>query len=90
MMSINPDAHSTREIDLTHWGVQMARKGGVPKERVLNCLTKEKFATYLEGRRERRLGKQSMPRARISRARAVTAAAPKPSSAARKRKTVAR
>ena len=50
MMSINPDAHSTREIDLTHWGVEMARKGGVPKEQVLNCLTKEEFATYLEGR----------------------------------------
>ncbi len=39
MMSINPDAHSTREIDLTHWGVEMARKGGVPAKRVLNCLT---------------------------------------------------
>jgi hypothetical protein len=90
MMSINPDAHSTREIDLMHWGVEMARKGGVPKERVLNCLTKEEFATYLEGRRERRLGKRSMPRPRISRARAVTAAAKKPSSAARERKSVAR
>lgn len=32
MMSINPDAHSTSEIDLTHWGVEMARKGGVPKD----------------------------------------------------------
>ena len=31
LMSINPDAHSTRELDLTHWGVEMARKGGVPK-----------------------------------------------------------
>jgi DNA polymerase (family X) len=89
MMSINPDAHSTREIDLTHWGVEMARKGGVPKERVLNCLTKEEFATYLKGRRERRHGKRSMPCPRISRARAVTAAA-KPSPAARKRKSVAR
>lgn len=34
VMSINPDAHSTREIDLTHWGVEMARKGGLPKDRV--------------------------------------------------------
>ena len=25
IVSINPDAHSTREIDLTHWGVEMAR-----------------------------------------------------------------
>ena len=40
MMSINPDAHShpPGELDLTHWGVEMARKGGVPAERVLNCL----------------------------------------------------
>jgi DNA polymerase (family 10) len=61
MMSINPDAHSTREIDLTHWGVEMARKGGVPKPRVLNCLSKEKFAEYLEGRRDQRRGKRSVP-----------------------------
>jgi DNA polymerase (family X) len=90
MMSINPDAHSTREIDLTHWGVEMARKGGVPKERVLNCLTKEEFATYLERRSEGRRGTQSMPCPRISRARAVTAAARKRSPAAWKRKSVAR
>lgn len=30
MMSINPDAHSVRELDHMHWGVEMARKGGVP------------------------------------------------------------
>src|SRR5438270_3685850 len=34
MFSINPDAHSTSEIDLVRWGVLMARKGGIPKERV--------------------------------------------------------
>ena len=43
-MSINPDAHSTREIDLTHWGVEMARKGGVPAKRVLNCFTLQQSA----------------------------------------------
>jgi ferritin-like metal-binding protein YciE len=48
LMSINPDAHSTRELDLTHWGVEMARKGGVPKGRVLNCLSRDEFADYLE------------------------------------------
>ena len=47
MMSINPDAHSTSEIDLTHWGVEMARKGGVPKERVLNCLDLRQLLAYL-------------------------------------------
>jgi DNA polymerase (family 10) len=51
MMSINPDAHSTTEIDLTHWGVEMARKGGVPRERVLNCLELPQFTDYLNVRR---------------------------------------
>jgi DNA polymerase (family 10) len=51
MMSINPDAHSIDEIDLTHWGVEMARKGGVPKDRVLNCLALSEFTKYLTRRR---------------------------------------
>jgi DNA polymerase (family 10) len=51
MMSINPDAHSTSEIDLTRWGVAMARKGGVPKERVLNCMGLKEFTTYLAARK---------------------------------------
>ena len=55
MMSINPDAHSTSEIDLTHWGVEMARKGGVPPERVLNAMDLAAFADWLKhrGRRSR-------------------------------------
>lgn len=51
MMSINPDAHSTDEIDLTHWGVKMARKGGVPKGRVLNCMTLSSLERYLQTRK---------------------------------------
>jgi len=51
LMSINPDAHSTAEIDLTHWGVEMARKGGVPKERVLNCLSFAQLARHLRQRK---------------------------------------
>jgi DNA polymerase (family 10) len=51
MMSINPDAHSTDEIDLTHWGVEMARKGGVPAERVLNALTLSRLLQHLERRK---------------------------------------
>jgi DNA polymerase (family X) len=53
MMSINPDAHSTDEIDHIHWGVEMARKGGVPKERVLNCLGLLRFAAFLAERYRR-------------------------------------
>jgi DNA polymerase (family 10) len=51
LMSINPDAHSTDELDLTHWGVEMARKGGVPAERVLNALTLSSLLQYLKRRK---------------------------------------
>ena len=51
MMSINPDAHSTREIDLTHWGVEMARKGGMPAKRVLNCFTLTHLIQHLRKRK---------------------------------------
>ena len=51
MMSINPDAHSTSEIDLTHWGVELARKGRVSKSRVLNCLPSANLeSTWHSGR----------------------------------------
>src|SRR6478609_1322930 len=50
--SINPDAHSTAEIDLTHWGVVMARKGGISPDRVLNCLDLQPFDRYLASRKE--------------------------------------
>jgi DNA polymerase (family X) len=89
MMSINPDAHSTHEIDPTHWGVEMARKGGVPKERVLNCLSKEEFAEYLANRRDQPRGKRFAPGRRIPRTRAVRAKAKKTSLAARKKRSVA-
>jgi DNA polymerase (family X) len=53
MISINPDAHSTGEIDLTHWGVEMARKGGVPAKRVLNCLPLPAFTRFLQDRKSK-------------------------------------
>jgi DNA polymerase (family 10) len=51
MMSINPDAHSTGEIDMMRWGVAIARKGGVPADRVLTTLDVRSFADYLALRR---------------------------------------
>jgi DNA polymerase (family 10) len=51
IFSINPDAHSTSEIDLTRWGVAMARKGGVPPERVLNALDLSSFREHLRTRK---------------------------------------
>ncbi|MBW7974160.1 DNA polymerase/3'-5' exonuclease PolX [Bradyrhizobium sp. BR 10289] len=51
MMSINPDAHSIPELDHMHWGVQMARKGGVPADRVLNVMTLAEITRYLRQKR---------------------------------------
>jgi DNA polymerase (family X) len=50
MLSINPDAHSTGELELVKWGVLVARKGGVPAERVINCMGLGEMEGYL-GRR---------------------------------------
>jgi DNA polymerase (family 10) len=55
VMSINPDAHSTDEIGLMHWGVEMARKGGVPAGRVLNCLSLPKITAHFKARRRTKL-----------------------------------
>jgi DNA polymerase (family 10) len=41
MLSINPDAHDKKEYDYMHYGVAVGRKGGLTKERTLNCLSRE-------------------------------------------------
>ncbi len=48
MFSINPDAHSTSELDLTRWGVLISRKGGIPKERILNCRSTGAVAKFFK------------------------------------------
>jgi DNA polymerase (family 10) len=52
MMSINPDAHSIPELDHMHWGVEMARKGGVSPDRVLNAMPLAKLRRHLQRRRK--------------------------------------
>ena len=52
MFSIDPDAHSTSEIDHVRWGVSLARKGGVPRDRVLNCLSLKDFTAWLNARKQ--------------------------------------
>ncbi|MET4221886.1 histidinol phosphatase-like PHP family hydrolase [Bradyrhizobium sp. LB14.3] len=59
---INPDAHSIRELDHAHWGVEMARKGGVPADRVLNAMPLSKMLAYL-AKRKRAAAKGSRRRA---------------------------
>jgi DNA polymerase (family X) len=51
MMSINPDAHSIRELDHIHWGVEMARKGGVPPGRVLDAMSLADISRYFRQKR---------------------------------------
>lgn len=51
LFSINPDAHSIRELDHMHWGVEMARKGGVPADRVLNAMKLPELLRHLPNRR---------------------------------------
>jgi DNA polymerase (family 10) len=51
MMSINPDAHSVPELNHMHWGVEMARKGGVPPDRVLNAMTFPDISRFLRQKR---------------------------------------
>ncbi|TWA92600.1 DNA polymerase/3'-5' exonuclease PolX [Bradyrhizobium stylosanthis] len=51
MLTINPDAHSIPELDHMHWGVEMARKGGVPADRVLNAMTLPEITRYLRQKR---------------------------------------
>lgn len=48
LVSINPDAHSTGEIDNLRWGIAMARKGGIPPDRVLNCMNLKQFSRFLQ------------------------------------------
>jgi DNA polymerase (family 10) len=37
MCAINPDAHKTEGLDYYEAGVNVARKGGIPVEQILNC-----------------------------------------------------
>src|SRR5215204_4516155 len=69
MLSINPDAHSIDELDLTRWGVLMARKGGIPAERVLNSLNLKEITAFLQARRAAR-SRDRIPRLRQTRPRA--------------------
>jgi DNA polymerase (family X) len=83
MMSINPDAHSTDELDLTHWGVEMARKGGVPSERVLNCLDLSAVSAHFAARRRSRGRPVVASRRRRPATRTKTKPAPTRQTAAR-------
>ena len=54
LLSINPDAHSIRELQLVRWGVRIARKGGLTEQNVLNALSVSQLLQHLKARRARR------------------------------------
>jgi DNA polymerase (family 10) len=47
---ISADAHSTSELGYLHWGVSMARRGGLRRADVLNTLPADDFAARLRAR----------------------------------------
>jgi DNA polymerase (family X) len=51
LLSINPDAHSVRELDLVQWGIAIARKGGVERQSVLNAKSPAQLFKHLQRRR---------------------------------------
>ena len=53
LFRVDPDAHATGEVDNIRWGVLMARKGAVPKDRVINTLDGADFAAWIARRRPR-------------------------------------
>jgi DNA polymerase (family X) len=64
ILSINPDAHSIDELDLVKWGVAIARKGGVPKHKVLNTLGLREMLAHLKLRKQPRTPRRHLLAAR--------------------------
>jgi DNA polymerase (family 10) len=55
LISINPDAHSPQGLRDVTYGVGIARKGGLPSERVLNTRSLQDVQDWLTQRRRTRL-----------------------------------
>ena len=51
ILSINPDAHRTEGLLDMHYGIHVARKGGLTKEKCFNAFTLEEISTYLANRK---------------------------------------
>jgi DNA polymerase (family 10) len=51
MLSINPDAHEMAGFHDMHYGVAVARKGGLTKSMTFNALTLPEMEAHLQKRR---------------------------------------
>lgn len=54
LLSINPDAHSTRGIEDNLWGTMAARKGALPISHCLNAMPLDEFEDWLSDQHEKR------------------------------------
>ncbi len=52
MFAVSTDAHHVSELANIRWGVAQARKGWVPKDRVLNSLTMAEFRSFVAAKRQ--------------------------------------
>ncbi|MEX8546176.1 MAG: helix-hairpin-helix domain-containing protein [Mucilaginibacter sp.] len=52
-LSINPDAHRTTGLWDMHYGIHIARKGGLTKEQCLNALSAAEITAFFQSKRER-------------------------------------
>ncbi len=55
MTSINPDAHSTEQLQYLAFGVRLARKGWLSREDVLNCMNLSEVTDWLKLPKEKRI-----------------------------------
>ncbi len=60
LFSINPDAHSTQEIEYIKYGVMVSRKAGVLAEEVINCFQLEDFEEFLNRKVKREFAIQDV------------------------------
>jgi DNA polymerase (family 10) len=51
MLSINTDAHSTDELDLIPYGINVARRAWATKKHVINCMTWEELKKFIARKR---------------------------------------
>ncbi|RYY41299.1 MAG: DNA polymerase/3'-5' exonuclease PolX [Chitinophagaceae bacterium] len=51
LLSINPDAHSFEDLHNLKYGVKVAQKGGLTKERNISSFTREEFEAFLSKKR---------------------------------------
>jgi DNA polymerase (family 10) len=48
MISVNPDAHSIKEIDNIRWGIAAARKGGLTRDMTWNAMPLKDIQGWLK------------------------------------------